>query len=69
MEVLVRVAVATSFMVLVSGSFNPLIIEIGWFVFFSTVAIAMAMIGSIFGTVMNDLAPFVSVAVLLHNLL
>ena len=41
MEVLVRVAVAASFMVLVSGS------EIGWLVFVSTVGIAMTMIISV----------------------
>ena len=67
MEVLVRVAVATSFMVLVSGSFNPFIKVIGWFVFVSAVGIAMAMIVSMFGTVMTDLVPLVSVVVLLHN--
>ena len=69
MEALVRVAVAASFMILVSGSFCPCIKIIGWFVFVSTVGIAMAVIVSMFGTVVNDLTPFVSIAVFLHDLL
>ena len=69
MEVLVRVAVTTSFMILVSGSFFPCIKIIGWFVFVSTVGIAMAVIASMFGTVVNDLISFVSIVVFLHDLL
>ena len=69
MEVLVRVAVTTSFMILVSGSFNPFIKVVGWLKFVSAVGIAMAMIASMFGAVMTDLKPLVSFAVFLHNLL
>ena len=69
MEAFVRVAVATSFMILVSGSFNPFVKVVGWLMFVSAVGIAMAVIASMFGTVVNDLVPFVSVAVLLHELL
>ena len=43
MEVLVRVAVATTFMVLMSGSFYPCIIKIGWFVLVSVVGILVTM--------------------------
>ena len=69
MEVLVIVAVTTTFVILVSGSFHPCIKIIGWFVFVPAVGIAMAVIASIFGTVVNDLIPFVSIAVFLHDLL
>ena len=68
MEVLVSVPVATSFMILVSGSFCPCIKIIGWFVFVSAVGIVMAMIVSMFGTAVTDLMPFVSFAVFLHDL-
>ena len=69
MEVLLSVPVATSFMILVSGSFHPCIKIVGWFVFVSAVGIAMAVIASMFGTVVNDLMPFVSIAVFLCDLL
>ena len=69
MEVLVSVSVAASFVILVSGTFYPCIKIIGWLVFVPTVGIAMAVIVSMFGTVVNDLIPFVSFAVFLHDLL
>ena len=48
MEILVRVAIAASFVVLVSGSFCPIAMETGWLVFVSTVGILMTMIVSMF---------------------
>ena len=69
MEIFLSVSVATSFVILVSGSFHPCSEVVGWFVFVSTVGIAMAVIVSVFGTVLTDLMPFVSFAVFLHDLL
>ena len=69
MEILVRVSIAASLMILVSGSFYPCIKVISWLMFVPTVGVAMAVIASMFGTVVNDLTPFVSVAVFLHDLL
>ena len=69
MEVLLSVPVAASFMILVNGSFHPCIKIIGWFVFVSADGIAMAVIVSMFGTVVAALIPFVSFAVFLHDLL
>ena len=69
MEILVSVSVAASLMILVSGSFHPCIKIIGWFVFVSAVGIAVAVIASMFGTVVNDFIPFVSIAIFLHDLL
>ena len=69
LEMLVGVSVAAPFMILVSGPFHPCIKIIGWLVFVPTVGIAMAVIVSMFGTVVNDLMPFVSIAVFLHDLL
>ena len=68
-EVLVSVSVAASFMILVSGSFCPCIKMIGWLMFVPTVGITVAVIASMFGTGVNDLTPFVFIAVLLHDLL
>ena len=68
-EVLVSVLVAASFVILVSGSFHQCIKMIGWLVFVPTVCIAVVVIVSMFGTVVNDLMPFVSIAVFLHDLL
>ena len=62
MEILVRVPVAAASVVMVSGSFCPFIIEIGWLVFVSAVGIAMAVIASMFGTVVNDIMPFTLIA-------
>ena len=69
MEVFVSVSVAASFMVLVSGSFCPCIKLIGWLVFVSKIGVAVVVIASMFGTVVNDLTPFVSVDVFPHDLL
>ena len=66
LEVLVSVSVAASFMILVSGIFYPCIEVAGWFVFVPTVGIAMVVIVTMFGTVVNYLIPFVSFAVFLH---
>ena len=65
-----RVSGAPSFVILVSGAFYPCSKVVrSWFVFVPTVGIAMAVVASIFGAVMNYLIPFVSFAVFLHNFL
>ena len=68
LEVLVSVSIAASFMILVSGTFYPCVEISGWLVFVPTVGIAMAVVASVFGAVMNYLMPFVSFAVFLHIL-
>ena len=65
LEMLVRISVAASFMILVSGSFCPCIIVISWLVFVPTVGIAVGVIASMFGAVVSNLKPFVSFAVFL----
>ena len=69
MKVPLSVPVVTSLMILVSGSFYPCSKIVGWFVFVSTIGIAVAVVASMFGAVMNYLIPFVSFAVFLHDLL
>ena len=69
LEVIVRVPIAAPSMVMVSGSFYPFFIEVGWLVFVSAVGILVTVIASMFGTIMNDLEPSVAVAVFLHNFL
>ena len=69
LEVLICVSVAASFVILVSGTFCPYIKVIGWFVFVPTVGIAMVVIVTMFGTVVNYLKPFVSLTVFLHDFL
>ena len=69
LQILIAFSIAASFVILMSGSFYPCIIKIGWFVFVSAVGIDVAVIASMFGTVVNDLIPFVSIAVFLHDLL
>ena len=64
-KVLVAVAVAASFVILMSGSLYPGIIIIRWFVLVPTVGIAMGVIVSMFGAVLGDLKPFVTFAVFL----
>ena len=69
LEVLVSVSVAASFMILVSGTFYPCVEIIGWLVFIPAVGIAVAVVVSVFGAVMNHLIPFVSLAIFLHDTL
>ena len=69
MEVLVSVAIAAPLMIMVSGSIYPCIKIVGWLVFIPAVGIAMAVIVPVFGTVVNDLIPFVSLAIFLHDTL
>ena len=67
LEVLVSVLVAASFMILVSGAFYPCVVIFGWFVLIPAIGIAMAVVVSMFGAVMNCLKPVVSFAVFLHD--
>ena len=69
MEIFVSVSIAASFMILVIGTFHPCVEVIGWFVFVPTVGIAMAVIVSMLGAIVNDLIPSVSFAVFLCNFL
>ena len=63
LEVLFSVSVAASFVILMSGTFYPCIKVISWLVFVPTVGIAMGVIVSMFGAVVSNLKPFVSLAV------
>ena len=65
LEILIAVFVAASFVILMSGTFYPYSIVIRWLVLVSTVGIAMGVIVSMFGAVVSDLKPFVSLAVFL----
>ena len=44
MEARIRVAIAAPFMVMVSGSFHPFIIKVGWLVLVPAVGILVTMI-------------------------
>ena len=48
LEAFVRIAVAAPFVVMVSGSFHPFFIKVGWLVFVSAVGILMTVIVSMF---------------------
>ena len=66
MKVFVRVSGAPSFVIQVSGAFYPCSKVVrSWFMFVSTVGIAVGMIVSVFGTVMYNLTPFAAFAVFL----
>jgi len=66
-EVVVRMAVGSALAVLVSSTRDPW--GISWFLAVPTVVIQMTDIIPMFGTVMGNLIPFVSMLVFLHNLL
>ena len=65
LEILVAVPVAASFVILVSGSLYPCIKVIRWFVLVPTVSIAMGVIVAMFGAVVGDLEPVITIAVFL----
>ena len=65
LKILITVSVAASFMILMSGTFYPCIKVISWLVFVPTVGIAMGVIVSMFGAIVSNLKPFVSLAVFL----
>ena len=67
MELLVRIAVAAPFMVMVSGSFHPFFVKVGWFVLVSAVGITMGVIVTMFGAVVSNLKPVVPFAVFVFD--
>ena len=67
MEILVAVSVAASFVILVSGSFNPCIKVIRRLMFVSTVGITVGVVVPMFGAVVGDLEPGVTIAILLFD--
>ena len=69
LEIFITVSVAASLVILMNGTVYPCIKVISRLVFVPTVGIAMAVIASMFGTVVNDLKPSVPFAVLLLDLL
>jgi len=68
MEVFVGVSVTASLMVQMSGSIYPCIKVVGWLMLVPAVGIAVIVVVAMFGTVVNDLVPFVAIVVFLHNL-
>ena len=67
MEILVAVPVAASFVILVSGSFNPCIKVIRRFMFVSTVGITVGVVVPMFGAIVGDLEPGGTIAILLFD--
>ena len=66
-KVLVAVPVAASFVILVSGSLYPCIKVIRRFMFVSTVGITVGVVVPMFGAVVGDLEPGVTIAILLFD--
>ena len=65
LQILIAISVAASFVILMSGTFYPCIKVISWLVLVSVIGIAMGVIVSMFGAVVSNLKPFVSLAVFL----
>ena len=60
------IPIASSLMIVMSGSINPCSIIVVVFVFIFAVGVAVAVVVPMFGTVVNHLVPFVSFIVFLH---
>ena len=64
-KVLVAVPVAASFVILMSGSFYPCIVIIRWLMLVLTIGIAVGVVVSMFGAVVSNLKPFISLVIFL----
>ena len=69
MEIFVSVSVTASLMVQMSSSIYPCIKAVSWFMLVPAVGIAVVVVVPILRAVVNNLIPFVSIVVFLHDLL